>query len=1044
MGGTTELEKLVVKLVADAVAFTKPLQDAQKLVQQTAAVIQQSTQQSMASVKQSMRDAVSVIQSILTPQEIYSRQLKKLDKLLDEGYLSQTYYNRALEKAYETYQKTTPAAMAWQKSLKQANQTQQQAATLLQQMQSPTQRQAQQLQQLNNFYQRGIINTQQYQQALAGVQVQNMSLAQSMGYVRNGLAQTGQMVQRAGVLITAGITAPVAGMIAMGISDFAKFDDEMNHALANAGKGSEQFRGEMEKTAMSLSDNGTNSAVRLAGAYYELITAGLTARESIGNLTTVDKFATSARMDLVHATNMLNNAQTTIGLRDRSDPEKNAANMKRVADVIMKASIMTQVSPEDIARSLVTKSGAQARILGKDIEEAVAAISAFGMQGVKAELAGEQLYIMWRDVQSAVLQNEKVWKAMGIEIYDVKGNMEDTAQVIQNVTMALAGLSPKQKAATMELLGFTNKSSAATKILIGTADTIDQFNQELKNAQGTLDDIHQRTLQSFISQMAITWNQVRNVGIEIGAMFAPYILKMGEAVRYAVAWWHSLDDTGKTLVVVLVAMLAAVGPLVVAFGSFIVAASVVVGAIAGIIAAGWPVALVVAGIVVLFAQWAVAIGVVVAAFAGLALYFYGPKSFSDAFNTGLRIMARLFVAFGAWIVGRFEHIFTVDFLSWVYVGVVKATRMFTVFAFNLIDTWQNIFAGIDTNYNDFIATLSKDIGAGSVQSNFFDVAAQIIKEEAGGSDIFGAGKALGENITDGMAAGMGGPDSVFSKFASEMKNVNVDEVLGAFSEEGLKAARNLERLQGKMYEQIATHGMNARAVTEWKLAQAGATQAELEAAHAANAHLDAIDKEAKELKKAMAIMERFNKTEERMASKHMSPFEEFKKEINELQYFLDKGMITMEAYASEFLDAQLKLKKAMRIDTSVPDLESNLVGSKESHRNQLESRARRQAADAVAAATALALGGRPLGTTTPKEEPLLPYSEYLAKEERIRMKRDHAGDTASMELMGGAGGGFVPLSELGDVMMGLTEAVKENTDKTKNKGEAVTLEPANF
>ena len=1050
--GSTELEKLVVKLVADATQFTAPLAQAQKDVQATAAVIQQTSKQAMVAMRRSMQDAVTTIQSILTPQEKYSRELKKLDKLLDEGYLSQTYYNRALEKAYDAYQKTTPAAVAWQKSLKQANQTQQQATQLLQQMQSPAQRQAQQMAQLNNYYQRGIINAQQYQQALAGVAVQGHTVAQSMNFVHNGLANVSRMFTRTGIMLTAGLTAPITAFGAAGVYEFGQFDDAMTRSLANAEQSEERFRGQMEATAMSISNNGINSAVGLAGAYYELITAGLTAQESMYNLATVDKFATSAKMDLLHATNMLNNAQTSIGLRDFNDPAKNAANMKRVADVIMKASVMTQISPEDISRSLVTKSGAQARLLGKDIEETVAAISAFGMQGVKAELAGEQLYILWRDMQRAAIENKDAWKALGVEAFDpLTGELKSTAVVVAGLTNLLKPLSDEQKAITMATLGFTDRSSAATKILLGTSEAMSHFENELRTAQGSLDDIHNRTLKSFINQMRITWNQVRNVGIEIGARLAPYLLKMGEAVRWVVSWWHKLDDKGKAVTIVIGAIVAAIGPAVVLMGSLIGVASMVAAAIGAIAMAGWPVVLAVAavtaGVVVFTAE-------VVAMLAALGTgygYFYGPKSFSQGFDKALRIMARLFAAFQGWLVGRFQHIFTFEFQMWVARGCVRALSTIKSFSDGAVELLTSIFTGDNVDVNAFIEDIVGDFDHGIADSNFFDTAAKIWKEEMAGVDLFAESQALGQQVNNGLQAGMGGPDNVFAKFAAEMKAVDIKEVLGAFSEEGVAATRNLERLQAKMREQIATAGMNAREITLWKLAQAGANEEEIKAARIASDHIKIQEEQAKELKKATAIMERAAATEERLAAKHKSPFEAFFAEIKELQYFLGKGMISVEAFKWEVLDAQLKLEKGLHVDFSISGMDAIRSGSKEAdalimeHRNRIQAHAASQLA--VKAAMAPAASATPTALAPVRAAMPDPRSLVGAEKERIKHEIDTKSRARGREKAGDLLDTYVknPSIKIIDPdIKALVEALRANTDKVQKKGPEVVIEPANF
>ena len=86
---------------------------------------------------------------------------------------------------------------------------------------------------------------------------------------------------------------------------------------------------------------------------------------------------------------------------------------------------------------------------------------------------------------------------------------------------------------------------------------------------GITQDVYEKQLKSFSSQMTILWNQIKAVGIEIGRLLAPSILALGEKIKSLIAAWNKLSDGMKKLIIGIGLFVAVLGPALIVMGVLI-------------------------------------------------------------------------------------------------------------------------------------------------------------------------------------------------------------------------------------------------------------------------------------------------------------------------------------------------------------------------------------------------------------------------------------------------------------------------------------------
>lgn len=372
------------------------------------------------------------------------------------------------------------------------------------------------------------------------------------------LNQVQRRMTAAGAKLSVAVSAPLAGVAAFGIKEYAAFDDAMTKSVAIMTDVSETQRKEMESVARTLSNQGVTSATELAKSYFYLASAGYGAADSMQLLGTVEKFAVAGAFDMARATDLLTDAQTALGLQTK-DLAENQREMTRLADVLIHANTLANASAEQFAVSLTTKSAAAARQLGIEVEELVSILAVYANQGIKAELAGERTSIMLRDLQTAVINNKQAWDDLRLSVYDENGEMRKIADIVQDLTREMGSMSDEQQKMALMQLGFTDRSLAATTALFGQSDAMRAYEMQLQET-GFLQEVYEAQLKSFSSQMAITRNQIVNAAAEIGSYLAPALLTINGALRSGAEFWDGLSVGVKGTVVALGTVAGAVGP----------------------------------------------------------------------------------------------------------------------------------------------------------------------------------------------------------------------------------------------------------------------------------------------------------------------------------------------------------------------------------------------------------------------------------------------------------------------------------------------------
>lgn len=461
--------------------------------------------------------------------------------------------------------------------------------------------------------------------------------------VQKSLAGIAGQAKATTLAMTAVRSVMASGLVgAASLVAFAKMDKAMTQSLAIMGDVSDMMRNEMQQAAIDLSLSTSLSMDKLAEGYFFLASAGFTAEQSLAALDEVNRFAVAGNFDMARATDLLTDAQSALGLTV-DDTTQNMLNLTRVSDVLVKANTLANATTLQFSTALTRQAATSMRTFGIEIEQGVAVLAAYADQGIKAELAGTSYDRVLRLLSRSALDNAEAHKMYGLEVFDATGKMNSMVTITRQLEHAFKDMSTEEKVAALEALGFQARVQQAIFPLIGMSDEIERYEQELKNAGGTTEEVANKQLKSFVSQMRMAWNHVKMVGRDIGEILAPKMLFLFDIIKKLTLVWKGLNDSTKSFIINAMLLMGAAVPFIaffttlpmwiagaaLALKSFVAGIGIVagaIGAVAGAIAAFLgPVGGVIVGV-------GAAIAGVVAGFGALMAFLTGTWSFSEAWE----------------------------------------------------------------------------------------------------------------------------------------------------------------------------------------------------------------------------------------------------------------------------------------------------------------------------------------------------------------------------------------------------------------------------
>lgn len=256
--------------------------------------------------------------------------------------------------------------------------------------------------------------------------------------------------------------------------------------------------------------------------------------------------------------------------------------------------------------------GPIASSFGLSVDDTAAVLAVFAENGIKGAEAGTQLKSMLTNMTRNTTEVQGMWDKLGVSMYDANGNMRDLDDVIDDLNIAMDGMSDQERIEVIQTLAGSYGQMGLTALL--AAGGLDEMKAKM-DAAAEASVVAQAQLASFRGVMFMLRSTLETLSIVVlGPLAEQYLMPLAVAVtglvNELVAWLLVNPEIAATLGLI-VGGLSVLGPALFMVGTFIqIAASgfmmlapiiTAVGIALGLILS--PVGLVVTAIAGLYAAW---------------------------------------------------------------------------------------------------------------------------------------------------------------------------------------------------------------------------------------------------------------------------------------------------------------------------------------------------------------------------------------------------------------------------------------------------------
>lgn len=392
---------------------------------------------------------------------------------------------------------------------------------------------------------------------------------QTFGAKVKGVAAS---VGKAGVAMSAALTAPLVALGGVSVAAFADFERGMANVSTLIDTGTESLD-DMGREVLAISRRAPVGIASLTEALYEARSAGVSAADQFKVLEGSARLAVAGLGSTKEAVDLVTSSVNAFGLK--------GAEAERVYNLIFQATNTGKTTISGLARGFGGVAGTVAAA-GVKLDEYLASVAALTTTGLPAAEAHTQL----RAVIAGLTRQTGLTRAVfgKLAAKDFKELIAESGGLVpalERVRTVLGGNDTK----TLQLLGSTEALNAVLGLTGGQAGT---FKATLETMRSGVDGVN-AAFEKQNSTAAATTQRLKNslegVAISIGSILVPVLEQLVPVLERAAASWEGLGSEGQKTVLVFAGAAAALGPGLVVLGKLAVAVEAVTGAL--VFAAGW-------------------------------------------------------------------------------------------------------------------------------------------------------------------------------------------------------------------------------------------------------------------------------------------------------------------------------------------------------------------------------------------------------------------------------------------------------------------------
>lgn len=463
-------------------------------------------------------------------------------------------------------------------------------------------------------------------------------VAQKFDELGTRISGLGQKMMTAGGIMTATITTPIvrAGKTLLDLS--TDFESAMAKVRSVTLTATETQMDQLADAAINLSESSRYSATEAADALYYMGLAGWDAAEMLTALPNVLNLAAAGDMDLAEASDIVTDYVTAFGLT--------ADESTHLVDVLAQTMANSNTNVEQLGQAF-SYVAPVAGALGYTVDDVSHALGIMANNGIKGSKAGTALRMLMSRLAKPTAEVQRAIEQLGLSLTDADGNMytfhevlgqirsafgnlqipteefqsnlaeldealengelteDDYAAALEDLMETAYGATGAEKAKLAATIAGTRAMSGMLAIVNATEEDYNGLYETISDATGATKEIADVMLDTTEGSMAKLKHQLENIGRDIGEMLIPHVERVISITKELAKRFKGLSDETKNTILTVMAMTAALGPLLLVGGTLLTGIGRMTSAVGGIITliATHPIAATITAIVGAFSLW---------------------------------------------------------------------------------------------------------------------------------------------------------------------------------------------------------------------------------------------------------------------------------------------------------------------------------------------------------------------------------------------------------------------------------------------------------
>ena len=373
------------------------------------------------------------------------------------------------------------------------------------------------------------------------------------------------------------VSIPLKGLAASVVGFGSVFENEMTKSASIMRDVTRQMREDMSEAALEIGRTTEHGASTAASAFSILARSGFDVQQSIELLPEVADFATASfeRMDSA-ASNLGQIMRALVPIM--GEGEEQIQNASQVMEMLVHASRETETSVSQLAMALTQRAAAAVTTYDRSLEEAIAVMTVFGKRNIEGTRAAERYYSILDDLNRVIARNAEQWEDVLDVSLHADGALRDLWEILVILEESFGDMNQQQMAFVEEQLGLNSEVLRSIRLLDGASGEILRLTKEFENLDGEMSNLSDEIRSSFLVQLQMMLNQMRNIAVEIyreldpaiGDYLTPVMFGLVNALQSVSDSFAEADGRIQALTVAALGLLALLAPIMVAVKALVV------------------------------------------------------------------------------------------------------------------------------------------------------------------------------------------------------------------------------------------------------------------------------------------------------------------------------------------------------------------------------------------------------------------------------------------------------------------------------------------